>query len=307
MTALDVLLNVLNKPCLTNYEFRYCLVNENKLPFTINNNVARPNHNEDFCTISELVDAAALQKNLDLTQYRSLGISIQASNICAIDIDNCVRNKFDVNSINKLAYQIIKLFTGFAYIEFSFSGNGIRILFKAKEIKDYDFQYYTKNSNLHLEFYRPQGSSRYVTLTGHSIYTHDIESNNRIDKILETFLETYMKRKVQITKQTTRIEDNRSLEDLLKVVKLCYLKDFNFQELWFNPAPGSGSNESERDYHLVAYLYENVTKDKEKLRLIFEQSKFFKTKDYKHMSKWTKSGYRYFNYLYEIKSGLKGE
>ena len=71
-----------------------------------------------------------------------------------------------------------------------------------------------------------------------------------------------------------------------------------FQNLWFTNAPGSGKDESERDYHLVAYLFENVTQDHDMIKQIFEQSNFFKTKDYKHVYKWTNQNGRYFEYLY---------
>ena len=85
----------------------------------------------------------------------------------------------------------------------------------------------------------------------------------------------------------------------MKVVRYKYLKDYNFQDLWFTKAPGSGKDESERDYHLVAYLYENITQDKNLLKQIFESSEFFKTKDWKHVNKWKNQNGRYFNYLYD--------
>ena len=86
----------------------------------------------------------------------------------------------------------------------------------------------------------------------------------------------------------------------MKVVKYNYLSNNKFQNLWFVPAPGSGSNESERDYEMLCYLFENVTQDKDMLKKIFEESDFFKSKDWKHVNKWKNQDYRYFNYLYSV-------
>ena len=105
----------------------------------------------------------------------------------------------------------------------------------------------------------------------------------------------------EIKQRTVNTTENetRSFEDLMKIVRCHYLRNMNFQDLWFTTAPGSGKDESERDYHLVAYLFENVTQDKDLLKQIFESSRFFKTKDSKHLYKWTNQNYRYFNYLYD--------
>jgi len=297
MTALDTLFNITNNEKLASYDFKYCLVDTQKHPFTINNEFARPNHNEDFCSLQEL--ASLSLETLD--NYAGIGVSIQASDICAIDIDHCVSNKFDIGSIDYKAKDIIDMFKNFAYTEFSFSGTGIRIFFRANEINYYKQNYYTKNSKFNIEYYYPEGSARYVTITGMTIVNNMIR--HLLDKeqaILIQFLEKYMKRRYKLaTSNDETIVDNRSIEELMKKVKYQYLINNNFQELWFSVAPGSGHDESERDYHLVAYIYDFITKDKDKIKQIFEQSPFYKTKDWKHINKWTKQNYRYFNYLYD--------
>jgi hypothetical protein len=85
----------------------------------------------------------------------------------------------------------------------------------------------------------------------------------------------------------------------MKKVKSLYLKDIEFQDLWFGEAKGSGSTESQDDYHLLCLLYNNVTTDKDKLQELFEMSPYFSTKDYKHLNKWKYGNYRYYNYMYE--------
>lgn len=296
MSALDNLLNISNNENLLCSSFKYCLVDESKHPFAVNEKIARPNHAEDFVDIADLMDVNV--KVLD--KYKGLGVSIQASKICAIDIDHCVSKSFDANGISQLAKQIISLFEAFAYVEFSFSGNGIRIFFQANPVKDYELYYYVKNSRLNVEYYYPEGSSRYVTITGKTIINNnprnDISTGNQQ---LHLFLESYMKRRYALSKQQANVDDNRSLDDLMKIVRLKYLNDHSFQDLWFAQAPGSGHDESERDYHLIAYIYDYVTKDKSKIKEIFEQSPFFKSKDWKHVNKWTKQDFRYFNYVFE--------
>lgn len=292
MTALDAMLNILNSKNLSSYPFRYCLVDAEKHPMKANGEIAKPNCDDDFIEIGKLSEAS-------LEQYRCLGISIHASNICAIDVDHCVEVAFDKNALNNVAKTIIEIFGKFAYIEFSFSGTGLRVLFKSKSISDYQSKFYTKNSSKHIEYYYPEGSARYVTLTGRSICDNPIiELNDEQQSTLLKFLNDNMQRNV-IHETRAVIEDNSSLEQLMKKVKVLYFNDGNFQNLWFNPAPGSGHDESERDYHMVAYLYENVTQNKAKLKAIFEMSPFFKTKDWKHVNKWQKNDFRYFNYLYD--------
>lgn len=294
MTALDVLENILCDDNLKSFNFKYCLVNQDKIPFTNNNQVARPNYNEDFVDLFDL--------NVDnLINYRCLGISIQASKVCAIDIDHCVNTPFDKTTINDKALKIIESFKNCAYIEFSFSGTGIRIFFIGDNNPDYDNLYYTKNTKLGIEYYRPEGNARYVTITGKSIYSNKIErlTGENYTSLIK-FLNFNMKRSSILRQKTFEdIKDDRSIDELLKITKSKYLSDYIFQDLWFSQAPGSGKDESERDYHLIAYIFENITQDKNKVKLLFESSPFFKSKDHKHICKWNAQDFRYYNYVYD--------
>lgn len=294
MNALDVVNNIVENSNLVNTSFKYCLVGMNKHPYRIDGKDARPNSVDDFVDLLDIVSCDKLE------EYAGLGISIQGSNICAIDVDKCFTTPFDITSADKRALDIIDRFKDVAYIEFSFSGTGLRVFFKQDSIDDYSSKYYIKNDRVNIEYYQPKQSYRYVTITGKTIVNNNIEcSFSFIDKVI-SFLEHYMKRViVERVYVDVKEHDERSIEELMKIVKRLYFKDFTFQNLWFNPAPGSGKDESQRDYHLVAYLYENVTQDKEKLRQVFEQSNFYKTKDTKHVNKWTYNNYRYLNYLYD--------
>ena len=297
--TLNDIINTDNEDLLN---LKYCLVTKDKLPYRIDEILARSNHSEDFVNIQEIISNL---ENINIENYKGVGISIQASNICAIDVDHCFSSPFDITSGDERAQQLIDKFKDLAYIEFSFSGTGLRILFKSNLIENYSDKYYIKNKNNSIEYYQPNNSYRYVTVTGRCIYNNLIKNINN-DVIID-FLNEYMKKTIKSYDNiiTTSEVETRTYEQLMKIVKYRYLKDYNFQDLWFTKAPGSGKDESERDYHLVAYLYENITQDKNLLKQIFESSEFFKTKDWKHVNKWKNQNGRYFNYLYDTMRRIK--
>lgn len=293
---IETLNNIINTDNEDLLNLKYCLVTKDKLPYRIDEILARSNHSEDFVNIQEIISNL---ENINIENYKGVGISIQASNICAIDIDHCFSSPFDITSGDERAQQLIDKFKDLAYIEFSFSGTGLRILFKSNLIENYSDKYYIKNKNNSIEYYQPNNSYRYVTVTGRFIHNNLIKDIN--DDVIIDFLNKYMKKTIKsYDNMITTIEvETRTYEQLMKIVRYKYLKDYSFQDLWFTKAPGSGKDESERDYHLVAYLYENITQDKNLLKQIFESSEFFKTKDWKHINKWKNQNGRYFNYLYD--------
>ena len=294
MTATDVLDKLLHTS-LIDANLKYCLVDMNKHPLKLDGTPARPNNIDDFADISNLAD-------INLNDYAGIGISIQASNVCAIDVDHCFGIPNDVSSGDERAKYCLELFKDIAYCEFSFSGTGLRIIFRHPIIENYSNTYYIKNDKVHIEYYQPTKSFRYVTVTGNTIYNNVVDDISKQADKLYMFLNKYMTRQfTNHTVKTDNQEETRSYDELMKLVRKQYRLDMNFQNLWFTHAPGSGKDESERDYHLVAYLYENITQDKNLIKQIFESSEFFKTKDSKHIYKWTYQDGRYFNYLYEQK------
>ena len=294
MSAIDVI-DKLSNNALAFANLKFCLVDNNKRPFKINNMPAKINNIEDFVDLEELFQCTNLQS------YAGIGISIQASNVCAIDVDNCFSRPNDISSADERALYFIEKFKHFAYCEFSFSGTGLRILFRQAIIENYSDKFYIKNESNHIEYYQPTKSYRYVTLTGNTIFDNNVDSNVDFTDLILDFLNKFMLRPTSTKSYaiTTTENETRSYEELMNIVKGHYLRNITFQNLWFNAAPGSGKDESERDYHLVAFLYENVTQNKDLLKQIFESSNFFKTKDFKHIQKWNAQNFRYFNYLYD--------
>ena len=94
--------------------------------------------------------------------YDGIGIGV-FGDICAIDIDHCVEH----GTLSDMAKDIIARMD--SYTEYSPSGNGVRILFKAA-LPAYDREgYYINNRRLGLEVYVAGYTNRFVTVTGNAI------------------------------------------------------------------------------------------------------------------------------------------
>lgn len=289
--VMDTLSRILDTK-LYESNLRYCLVDFEKHPYRVDGQKARVNMAEDFVEFEELLLSKRLKR------YLGVGISIQASEICAIDVDKCFAIKNDLSSADKRALDILDRFKNVAYCEFSFSGNGLRVLFRYPIIKDYSDKYFIKNKEVGTEYYQPSNSSRYVTVTGIAIHNNTIRHHPDLQPVLLKFLEDYM-RKPEGSKSSilTSDEETRTIEQLMVEVKRLYFKNNHFMNLWFGQAPGSGKNESELDYQLMCLLFENITQDDELILQIFESSPYFKSKDAHHIEKWTRQEYRYPNYI----------
>lgn len=298
MDIFETINNILDSN-LIHSNLKFCLVDDRKRPFKCDATPARPNIEQDF------VDFEMLLQCTSLDSYAGIGISVQASQVCAIDVDHCFSIPFDISSADERAKDVIERFKKTAYCEFSFSGTGLRVLFRTTLIDNYSDKYYIKNESKAIEYYQYGKSYRYVTVTGMKIVDNAITFNQSINQDLVKFLDDYMTKPVKTSQKIKEVIETRSFDELMNVVKFHYFKNMTFQNLWFNPAPGSGKDESERDYHLVAYLFENVTQDSDLLKQLFEQSPFFKSKDFKHMQKWTNQNGRYFDYLYNNVRRLK--
>ena len=270
---------------LINLPLKYCLVTDDKKPVRFDGTIARPNNVDDFVELYQLCDLAE--------NYAGIGVSIQASKVFAIDVDHCFSIVNDIHSGDKRANSILNMFKDIAYCEFSFSGTGLRVLFNAEIVDDYSSKYYIKNSKQNIEFYQPTQSFRYVTVTGNTISDNFSKVSQ---EVLIAFLEKYMK-KTEKKRDVKSVED-KPIEVLQSRVRYLYLTNHRFQDLWFGKAPGSGKDESERDFQIMSILYENITQNKEKLKLLFEISPYFKSKDWKHMKKWEQQDFRYFEYVF---------
>lgn len=293
MSAIDTLTSIVNCE-LANYDFRYCFVNRSKIPYRADGFEARTDVVSDFVKLEELIDSPMLNRK----RIVGIGVSIQASNVCAIDVDDCFGKPFDIDTIDERGRDVLELFEDVAYCEFSFSGRGLRILFLHKLIDNYADKYYIKNSKVNIEYYQPSKSNRFVTVTGRYICNNPIQHTAGTDIALNQFLEKFMVRPEKPKTTSLVSDDEIDMELALNKTARLYITNSKFQTLWFSHAPGAGQDESERDYQIVAMLYENVTTDEDMIRQLFETSPYFQSKDEDHIRKWLNNDYRYFKYMY---------
>ena len=105
----------------------------------------------------------------------------------AIDIDHCIN---EGGEISALALDVMSAMS--AYTEYSPSGTGLRILFKASGFRYDKARYYINNQNAGLEVYIAGCTNKYVTVTG-STLTPGLDLEERGEQ-LQAVLEKYMSR-----------------------------------------------------------------------------------------------------------------
>lgn len=298
MDVIDTLTNISNTNLIKSDNLRYCF-HKDKIPYKIDGTNCKPNSKEDFVPFASLLDAPNIE------QYSGVGISIQASNICAIDVDHCFEEPFNFETANERGKDIYNRFKDLAYIEFSFSGTGMRVLFAQSNIPNYNELYYTKNTVVNIEYYQPCNSARYVTVTGRVLADNPVASKNDFTDVIIDFLNTYMLRPKKVYNRPKTKIDEKSFEQIMKDVKLQLFRSYGFQLLWFNARREynigkqyEGQGESEHDFALLQYIYTFFSQDREMCKKVFEESEYFKTKDDKHMKKWNDYNNRYFYFIF---------
>lgn len=100
---------------------------------------------------------------LERDGYDGIGVGIFDS-LGAIDIDHCID---DNGELSKLAYDVMQTVQG--YTEYSPSGKGLRILFKATGFAYDKTRYYINNQKAGLEVYISGCTQKYVTVTGDAV------------------------------------------------------------------------------------------------------------------------------------------
>ena len=107
------------------------------------------------------LDAAL--KVLESGKYDGLGVGI-FGDLGAIDIDHCID---DNGELSPLAFDVMNMVQG--YTEYSPSGRGLRILFKATGFQYDKARYYINNQKLGLEIYIAGCTNKFVTVTGNAL------------------------------------------------------------------------------------------------------------------------------------------
>lgn len=147
-----------------------------KVPYKYNGYRARSTEKADFVGFETAMKY--------VRNFNGIGLGI-FDGYCAVDIDHCVKD----GELSDLANEIVNTFN--SYTEFSPSGEGVRIIFKAYGV-DYDKQrYYINNHKLGLEIYVSGCTNKYVTLTGNVIKNLPVRD---CSTELQLVLDYYMKK-----------------------------------------------------------------------------------------------------------------
>lgn len=218
--------------CLWKYEEREDGLT--KVPYKINGFKGDPANRAAFTNFNTAVSHRS--------GYDGIGIGV-FDDIYAIDIDHCVEG----GVLSDMAEDIIARMD--SYTEYSPSGTGVRILFKAN-LPTYDkTRYYINNREIKLEVYVDGYTNRFVTVTGNTISGTGIEE--RTDA-LEEVLEKYMVRP-EITTSPVPATGSYLSDDSVLTKVAASKQGEKFKALWDGIIPDRKSD-SEADAALCAIL-----------------------------------------------------
>lgn len=261
--------------CLWKYEQRDG--KPTKPPFNPNN----PQEHADSsnpATFARLETAAARMNG-----FEGLGIGMFGA-VAAIDIDHCIVG----GELSDMARDIVQ--TMDAYTEVSPSGEGIRILFLAPDLRYDDKTYYINNRGAGLEIYLPGMTRKYVTITGNVLRARDMES--RGDR-LQTILDKYMKRQQAPASSASRPAAPLTISDTELIDKAMNATNgAQFRDLWERSWAGRFNDESSADQSLCNMLAFWTAGDYMRIDALFRQSPHYAGKDGKHKRKWERENYR---------------
>ncbi len=200
--------------------------------------------------------------------YDGIGIGI-FNGICAIDLDNCVS---DSGYYNQTAAEIVELMH--SYTEYSPSGNGLHILFRADGFQYDTERYYIMNHKSGIEVYVAGATNKYVTLTGNVCESY--EFGDRTQE-LQTLLDRYMSRPKADAGNAINAE-NPALDsvELIRLAKASK-NGASFSALWDGSIQGY-SSPSEADMALCSHLAFWTGRDAAQMDSLFRQSGLMREK-----------------------------
>ena len=221
--------------------------------------VAKSNDRNSFVSYKMLSSVAG---------YDGIGIGI-FNGICAIDLDDCVT---DSGYYSETASEIVALMH--SYTEYSPSGNGLHILFRAEGFR-YDKKcYYIMNHQTGIEVYVAGATSKYVTVTGNVCEAYEFGDRTQELQIL---LDKYMRRPEPAAGNAINAgNSNLGTEELLQLAKNSK-NGAAFMALWDGSMEGFES-QSEADMALCSHLAFWTGRDAEKMDALFRQSGLMREK-----------------------------
>lgn len=207
--------------------------------------------------------------------FDGMGIGVFGA-VAAIDIDHCISG----GELSDMARDIVA--TMDAYTEISPSGEGIRILFLAPDLRYDSTVYYIHNQKTGLEIYLPGMTRKYLTVTGNVLRARDME--NREGR-LQTILDKYMKQPQAPAISASSPAAPLTISDRELIDKASNAKNgAQFCSLWRGEITGFPSH-SEADQALCNLLAFWTRGDFDRIDSLFRQSGLYR-------DKWERERYR---------------
>lgn len=206
----------------------------------------------------------------DMGGYDGIGIGM-FDTVCGIDIDHCVDEN---GKPSKLASYIMNEMN--SYAEYSPSGTGIHVLFKASGIEYDKGKYYTKNPRNGVELYLAGATNRFFTVTGRALRASGLnERSHEVGIIMDQFMRRRVRQRpapIPSTQPAVSLSD----DDLIQIA--CAAKNgTNFSRLMQGDTTAYGGDDSRADLALCCLLA-FYTKDPEQIDRIFRSSSLLRDK-----------------------------
>ncbi|MDQ0215368.1 putative DNA primase/helicase [Oikeobacillus pervagus] len=224
------------------------------------------NNKENWYTFDEVV-----QEIRNGNEHVSgIGFVFTGSDPCVgIDLDYCVDERGNFSS---LAQEVISMFEGKAYIEFSPSGKGIHVITNGRKPESS-----SKNSELGIEIY---DKKRYFTVTGNQISSAAILFD--CQKELQALCEKYLMKKVDGNHMRTEAKNKKASHTLMKDQLLDIMFSSKggerLRSLYDGHWENYHSSQSEADLALCNALAFYTAKDANEMDRMFRQSGLFRKK-----------------------------
>lgn len=208
------------------------------------------------------------------TGYDGIGIGI-FNGVCAIDLDGCVT---DSGYYTETAAEIVHLMH--SYTEFSPSGNGLHILFRADGFQYDAKRFYIMNHQAGIEVYVAGATNKYVTVTGKVCEPYEFGDRSAELQIL---LERYMVRPETIAANAINAGNTHiDPSELLQMARNSKC-GAAFTSLWEGSTAGYSSH-SEADMALCSHLAFWTGRDAAQMDALFRQSGLMRNKWDRHQS-----------------------
>lgn len=206
--------------------------------------------------------------------YDGIGVGVFGT-LGAIDIDHCIQ---DTGELSELAVDVMR--TMQAYVEYSPSGKGLRILFTVPEGFQYDkARYYINNKKAGLEVYIAGCTQKYVTVTGNAL-TPGLDLEERGEP-LAAVLERHMvrPRAKTPTPPSPISAPGSSLDDQELIERAKRSKNgAQFAALWAGDTSAYNGDDSSADMALCNALAFWTNRDAARMDRLFRQSGLMRDK-----------------------------